>query len=358
MVKTKTETKAKARVELMTSTIMVCAVAMMALLILTSLKIGPVPMSWTSLLSLLTEGQLAFDAKRPEAQIIWSLRLPRVLMALLVGAVLALSGAALQGLLRNPLASPSLIGISSGAALAAATMIVLKQQLLFYFSFEKQIWLVPAGAFAGSLICSLWVVSASKQGGRTDTGLLLLSGVAMTSLCGAGTGLMSFFADDAQLRNFTYWSLGSVAGADWQQLATVLLFSLPALVSLPLMGRTLNALLLGENEAQYLGVPLESRKLWMIVIISMAVGSAVAFTGVIGFVGLIVPHLLRLVLGSDHRRLLPTSCLVGACLLAASDLMARTLISPIELPLGVVTAAVGSPYFIYLLAHYRRSLAL
>lgn len=330
----------------------------LAIVIVLSLKMGAVAVSWPSLLHLLSEGQLASLSERPAFAILWSLRLPRCLMAVLVGAVLGLAGASLQGLLRNPLASPSLIGISSGAALCAAGAIVLQHKLLQVFAIDLGIWLVPFAAFAGSLVCSLWVFALAMNGHRMDTGLMLLAGVAINSLCGAGTGLLTFFADDAQLRNLTYWTLGSVAGSDWQQLGMVLLFSLPALIVLPMMGRTLNALLLGESEAQHLGIPLESRKRLMIVLISLAVGCAVAFSGIIGFVGLIVPHLLRLMLGSDQRRILPASCVLGALLLAASDLIARSIAGPLELPLGVVTAAIGSPYFLWLLRSYKRSIHL
>lgn len=309
-------------------------------LFISSLKGGAVSVSWWDLWQLLTQEY----PSSPEAAIVSQLRLPRTLMAMVVGAVLALSGLVLQGVLRNPLASPSLLGISSGGALGATSMIVASQALPWAHA-----GLVPLAAFLACLVSSFWMLSLARVDRRTDTGLLILGGVAINSLVGAAIGLFSFFADDAQLRSITFWSLGSVAGANWEQVLIVSLFSLPALLVLPWLGPALNALLLGEREAQFLGVPVENLKRTILWLVSLALGAAVAYTGVIGFVGLVVPHLLRLALGSDHRPLLPQSCIYGACLLLASDLLARTLAAPLELPIGVVTGAIGSPYLLYLL---------
>lgn len=320
--------------------------AMLLALILgmTSIKVGAVSIPWSHFSAL----------EDAEVLIIRDLRMPRAALAFVVGAVLSVSGVCLQGLLRNPLASPSLLGITSGAAFFASLMIIIQQALL---SFLNPAWaesLIAAGAFIGCLMTSLWLYALSQKSGHTNTALLLLAGVAITSLAGAGTGFITFLADDAQLRSITFWSMGSVSAATWSQVLWVTLFSLPAFFVLPWMGRALNAMLLGEQEAQHLGFPVEKQKRFILICVSLAVGASVAFTGVIGFVGLVVPHLLRLWLGADHQRLLPTSLIFGGCLLLASDLIARTVTAPLELPLGVVTAAIGSPYFLILLQRSAR----
>jgi iron complex transport system permease protein len=332
--------KASARYALTLTTGIVLALILAA----GSIKMGAVSIPWSHFLEL----------QEAEALIIWDLRLPRAALAFLVGAILSLTGACLQGLLRNPLASPSLLGMTSGAAFFAALMIITQHAFL---SFLNPAWaesLIAVGAFAGCLITSLWLYALSQKSGHTNTALLLLAGVAITSLAGAGTGFITFIADDAQLRSITFWNMGSVGAATWSQVLWVTLFSLPALLILPWMGRALNAMLLGEQEAHFLGFPVEKQKRLILVCVSLAVGSAVAFTGVIGFVGLVVPHLLRLWLGADHQRLLPSSLVFGGCLLLAADLIARTVAAPLELPLGVVTAAIGSPYFLVLLQRSTR----
>jgi iron complex transport system permease protein len=311
---------------------------------MTSIKMGAVSIPWSHFPAL----------EDAEVLIIRDLRMPRAALAFVVGAVLSVSGVCLQGLLRNPLASPSLLGITSGAVFFASLMIIIQQALL---SFLNPAWaesLIAAGAFVGCLVTSLWLYALSQKSGHTNTALLLLAGVAITSLAGAGTGFITFLADDAQLRSITFWNMGSVSAATWSQVLWVTLFSLPAFLVLPWMGRALNAMLLGEQEAQHLGFPVEKQKRFILICVSLAVGASVAFTGVIGFVGLVVPHLLRLWLGADHQRLLPTSLIFGGCLLLASDLIARTVTAPLELPLGVVTAAIGSPYFLILLQRSAR----
>ncbi len=316
---------------------------MLASLLVASLKIGAVSLSWSDLWQLVAAPE-GIAANPTHDSIVFQLRLPRALLALIVGAVLALSGLVLQGLLRNPLASPSLLGISSGGALGATGMI-----LGSHFFPWAHAGLVPAAAFVGCLLASFWMLSLAQVEGRTDTALLILGGVAINSLVGAAIGLFTFFADDAALRSITFWSLGSVAGASWEQVAIVGLCSLPALLFLSFLGNALNALLLGEREAEFLGLSVERLKLTAFWFLSLALGAGVAYSGVIGFVGLVVPHLLRLWLGADHRQLLVASSVYGACLLLAADLIARTIAAPLELPLGVVTGAIGSPYLIYLL---------
>ncbi len=278
-----------------------------------------------------------------------SIRAPRLLMGLLVGAALAVSGAAMQGLFRNPLADPALIGISSGAALAAVAVIVLQTSL---FAIPSQLlgrYLLPVAAIAGGFAVSWLVYRIASSSDRVDIGSLLLAGIAINALAGSATGLLVYVANDDQLRTLTFWSMGSLNGIAWTDLTLAAPFLLLNLLLLPLLADALNALLLGEAEAGHLGFPVERVKTTVIALVVLGVGTAVALTGVIGFVGLVVPHLLRLALGPDHRWLLPGSALLGALLLLCADSLARTLAAPAEVPIGIITGVLGSPFFLWLL---------
>jgi iron complex transport system permease protein len=284
-----------------------------------------------------------------DAAILGVVRAPRVLMAALIGAGLGAAGAAMQGLFRNPLADPGLIGVSAGAALAAVAAIVLGGSLFGAAAGLLGLWLLPVAAFAGGLVATLLMARLGTVGGVTSVSTLLLAGVAVNALAGALTGLLVFMADDRQVRDITFWTLGSLAGARWEQLPVVLLLvGLPSLL-LCLLARPLNALLLGEAEAFHLGVRVEAVKRVAVVLAAVAVAAGVAFTGLIGFVGLVVPHLVRLGFGSDHRLVLPGAAALGAALLVLADLLARSLAAPAELPVGVVTALLGAPFFLWLL---------
>jgi iron complex transport system permease protein len=277
--------------------------------------------------------------------IVLELRLPRVLLAALVGAELAMGGAAIQGLFRNPLADPGLIGVSAGAALGAVGMIVLGPQW-FAIGYADS-WLVAAGAFVCGLLATalVWFIGRRRPGVAT----LLLAGVAINAIAMAGVGWLTYLADERQLRDLTFWTLGSLGGADWQRLAIIAPWVLLPLCLLPVSARALNALLLGEHEAAFLGFRPQRLQLMLITLVALMVSAAVAFTGVIGFVGLVAPHLMRLLLGPDHRVLLPAAALCGAALVVAADTLARTMVAPAELPLGVLTALVGGPFFLWLL---------
>lgn len=326
------------------------------LLLVTALKVGALALTWEEVWG----GLLAIaqgDWQNRNAVIIAELRFPRALMAWLVGGALALGGTSIQGLLRNPLAAPSLIGISTGAAFFAALAIVLPLPWILR-DFVQPIWFMPLAAFVGSLLTSLAVFRLATFQQKADTALMLLAGVAINSLCGAGTGLMTFVANDAELRNITFWSLGSVADSDWQKIGMLVLCIIPALLVCLRMGRSLNAWMLGETEARLMGIPVEKQKWLLLSVTALSVGCAVAFTGVIGFVGLVVPHLLRFTLGSDHTKILPASFVWGGVLLLAADLIARSAVSPLELPIGIVTAGIGAPYFLYLLRDQKRKGAL
>ncbi|MCQ8116413.1 FecCD family ABC transporter permease [Methylomonas rosea] len=281
--------------------------------------------------------------------VLLSIRAPRLLMGLLVGAALAVSGAAMQGLFRNPLADPALIGISSGAALAAVAVIVLQTSL---FAIPSQLlgrYLLPIAAIAGGFAVSWLVYRIASGNDRVDVGSLLLAGIAINALAGSATGLLVYVANDDQLRTLTFWSMGSLNGIAWADMALAAPFLLVNLLLLPLLADAMNALLLGEAEAGHLGFPVERVKTAVIALVALGVGAAVALTGVIGFVGLVVSHLLRLALGPDHRWLLPGSALLGALLLLCADYLARTLAAPAEVPIGIITGVLGSPFFLWLL---------
>jgi len=290
-----------------------------------------------------------------QAAVLLAIRLPRVLLGAFVGAGLAVSGAAMQGLFRNPLADPGLIGVSSGAAVAT---IVLGSTFAHELFQTLGIFTQPMVAFLGSMGATVLVYRLSQVAGRTVVATMLLAGIAVNALLGAGTGLLTFVATDAQLRNITFWGLGSVGGATWRAVLAVVPFILCTLLLLPRLARLLNAMSLGEAEAAHLGFRVERAKRTVIALVALTVGATVALTGIIGFVGLVVPHLLRLLVGPDHRTVLPGSALLGASLLLLADLLARTIVAPAELPIGIVTTVIGAPFFLWLLLQDRRRLAL
>jgi len=321
-----------------------------------SLAFGAAPLPLESIwLGLTGRG----DALPPvEQTVLFSLRLPRALGGVVVGAVLGLCGAGMQGLFRNPLADPGLIGVTGGAALGAVLCVKFAAALLAGVSVILGQLALPACALTGALLATAAMHRASILEGRVVVALMLLAGVGINALSGAGTGLVLFFADDDQLRQFTFWTLGSLAQVSWPKLAAALPFLLPAALLVPLHARALNALLLGESEAGHLGVDLARLKRHLVFATAAGVGAAVSIAGGIGFIGLVVPHLVRQTLGPDHRWLLPASALLGAALLLAADLLARTLAAPAELPVGVVTAALGAPVFFSLLRRGRRDRVL
>jgi iron complex transport system permease protein len=281
-----------------------------------------------------------------DAAIVWTLRVPRTLLAALVGAVLGLAGAVMQGLFRNPLADPGLLGVSAGGALGAVAAIVVGVPLL---PEALRPAAVALAAFAGALVATVLVLRIALVQGRVSVPLMLLGGVAMNALAGAGTGFLIFAADDLQLRDIMFWTMGSVAGAAGPGLVVALVAAAPLLLMLPFLARALNALILGEAEASHLGIRVEAVKWSAVGATALAVGAAVAASGTIGFVGLVAPHLARLVGGSDHRWVLGASALLGALLLVAADALARIAVVPAELPIGLVTALVGGPFFLALL---------
>ncbi len=285
--------------------------------------------------------------------ILWSIRLPRIALAAMVGGLLAVSGAVMQGLFRNPLADPALVGVSGGAALAAATTIVLSDKFLDATLFAIPFEVLPVTALFGALTATALLYRLATREGRTSIAIFLLGGLAIAALTNAAIGLLVFLADDRQLRDITFWMLGSLSGATWPKVAAILPFFLATLLALPLIARGLDLLVLGEAEAFHAGIHVERLKRFSILLIAAAVGAAVSVSGVIGFVGIVVPHLLRLAIGPAHRMLLPASVIFGAALMVSADILSRTLAAPAELPIGIVTAVVGAPFFLMLLLRQR-----
>ncbi|HMP74440.1 MAG TPA: iron ABC transporter permease [Kiritimatiellia bacterium] len=324
--------------------------------VVAGLMVGAVKISFTSVWGILA-GEVGIPTEwsftEREAVILLHLRMPRVLAGLFTGAALALGGVLMQALFRNPLADPGLIGVSSGAAMAAAVFMVLGGALP-WLGVLPTLWALPAVAFGGAVAMTVVVIRIAGRMGETRVEHLLLAGIAMNALAGAVIGLLMVVADDAQLREVAFWSFGSLGRAGWPVTGVLAVTTLPVLVAAVFLHSWLNALLLGEREAAYLGVPVEGLKRGMLVLTCIAVGSAVSFTGLIGFVGLVVPHLVRLIAGPNHRGLVPASALLGGTLLTLADLLARTVVAPVELPIGLVTALLGAPFFLALLMRDKR----
>ncbi|GJF34866.1 ABC transporter permease [Kitasatospora sp. NE20-6] len=284
-------------------------------------------------------------ARVPES-VLWNVRLPRVVLAILVGGSLGCAGALMQGVFGNPLAEPAVIGVSSGGAVGAVACIVLGLDV-----FGR--WTVTTFAFATGLLTVFVVYAMSRSGGRTEVVTLILTGVAVNAFCGALIGLFLFTADTAAISQVTFWQLGSLSQATWGKVLAVLPFAAAGLAVAPLHARRLDLLALGERPARHLGVDVERMRLVLVTVVALLTAAAVAVSGIIGFVGLVVPHLLRMLAGPSHRFLLPAATLGGALVLVAGDLAARTLAAPAELPLGVLTALIGSPFFFWLLRRTR-----
>jgi len=273
---------------------------------------------------------------------IWlHIRLPRVLLAIMVGGALALSGCVMQGLFRNPLADPGLLGISSGAALFVGLAIVFPLALPAILA----LYLPMLAAFIGSLVVTFIIFLLSRQGNNSLARLLLV-GIAINALCGAAVGILSWLSSDTQLRQLSLWGMGSLGQSQWSTLLASASMAIPATVGIWLLARRLNLLQLGDEEAHYLGVDVKRTQRQLLILSALLVAAAVAVSGIIGFVGLVVPHLVRMWLGADHRWLVPGSVLAGALLLLVADTLARTLVVPAEMPVGLITSLIGGPWFL------------
>lgn len=330
---------------------------------LAALAFGPVPISLGEIVRAagirlgLAE---PYPAGSPEAfrvAVLESVRLPRVILGLVCGAVLAAAGAAMQGLFRNPLADPGLLGVSSGAAVAAIATIVLGQRWLGDWLGWLGPFALPLAAFIGAMIVTAVVYRVSRSEGRVVIAVMLLAGVAANALAGALIGYLTFLSDEQQLRLLVFWTLGSVGGANWSTLLPAAIAMLLALAWLLRLARPLDAMALGEDDATHLGIDVARLKRSAALATAIGVGAAVSVTGTIGFIGLVTPHLVRLAAGPSHRQVLLGSALLGASLLLIADLVARFAVAPAELPLGVVTALIGAPFLIWLLGRRRDALA-
>ncbi|CAM3599699.1 Hemin transport system permease protein HmuU [Klebsiella spallanzanii] len=284
---------------------------------------------------------------------IWlNIRLPRVLLAVLVGGALATAGVIMQGLFRNPMADPGLLGVSSGSALMVGVAIIFPISLpAIVMLYEQMIF-----AVAGSLVVCAVIFLINMRQSHSGMMQLLLAGIAINALCGAAIGVLSYVGDEQQLRQLTLWMMGSLGQAQWPTLLVAASFALPAIIATGWLASTLNLLQLGDEEAHYLGINVKRKRQQLLLLSSLLVGAAVSVSGVIGFIGLVVPHLIRMSIGADHRWLLPCSTLAGACLLLVADTLARTLVQPAEMPVGLLTSLIGGPYFLWLILRTRRAL--
>ena len=331
------------------STVRVMFVPFLACLVLlvsvVGLKAGAISMSWSELFKVFfnTQTNTLWDA------VIWHIRLPRLVLCLLVGAGLGACGAAMQAIFRNPLADPGLIGVAGGAALGAVSIIVLGSSMLASFSEVFAIYALPMGAFLGALTVCGFIYRLSSYGGEFTIVSLLLAGIAVNAIVGSLIGLLTLVSNDQQLRDLTFWSMGSLAGNSWEMILPVAVIIIASCVGLLRSSLSLNLYLLGEHQAKHLGLDVIKLKKQVFIFTALCLGAAVSITGVIGFVGFIVPHLVRLLIGPDHRFLMPASMLLGAVLLSFADLLARTLILPAELPIGLLTSAIGGPFFLVML---------
>lgn len=297
------------------------------------------------------------DFTAQQEAVIWVIRLPRVVMSVLIGAVLAICGASIQGLFRNPLADPGIIGISSGAAMAASIAIVFAGSGIIQQSNYAGFSVLYIAAFLGACVTAFLVFRIAKEKTKTNVGLMLLAGIALNAISGAVMGLLTYLSTDAQLRDLTFWTLGSLGGANWKSVLILLITTSITIFFLLRLAKSLNALSLGEKEALHIGTPVEKVKNTIIVITSLAIGVAVAFCGIIGFIGLVVPHILRLSGSYDHRFLIPASAIGGALLLCVADTTSRTLAAPAEIPVGIITSLVGAPVFLFLLIQQKTKIA-
>lgn len=322
----------------------------LALVCVASVAIGPSGASlWDAVLRLL-QGQ---SLERIETVVLWDIRAPRTALGLCVGAALGMSGAIMQGLFRNPLADPGILGVSAGASLGALTAIVLGAVLPFGLAQLFGAALLPVFAFFGAWVSMLILYRVATRAGRTSIATMLLAGIVLAALTGAISGLLIFRADDLQLRELTFWQLGSLSGSSWEKVFV----AGPLMIAACLFGLTLahglNALALGEASAHHMGIRVQRLKSISILTVSAATGAAVAVSGGIGFIGIVVPHMLRLATGPDHEGLLLNSALLGATLLLAADIVARLVVAPAELPIGIITAIIGAPVFLWILLRSR-----
>ncbi|OOE33999.1 FecCD family ABC transporter permease [Salinivibrio kushneri] len=317
----------------------------------TSIAVGQWQLGWLVSLQSLTPWQ---DQLAPHVlAIVQQVRLPRTLLCLFVGALLAVCGALMQGLFRNPLADPGIIGVSGGASLGGALGLLLLSFGSINLAFHLA---VPLFAFFGALLATLFVYRIGTTAMGTSVTVMLLAGIAISALSGAALGMINYVADNQTLRDIALWSMGSLTGASWGQIGLTGVAAVVLTVFAYCRAHQLNALLLGENEAAYLGIDIHRLKRLLIIATAAGMGISVSAAGLIGFIGLVVPHIGRLLAGPDHRMLIPLSAVLGALLLTLADIIARVIVAPAELPVGIITALMGAPFFIWLLIQQRQTM--
>ena len=320
-----------------------------------SIAFGPVSISAGQMFDIilhklgLSLSKAGFSFSSTHESVLWDIRMPRILLGILVGLGLGCAGAILQGLFRNPLVDPGFIGVSSGAAVGAMVTIMFSSIISRYFYNFLIPFMLPILAMIGAFFTTMLIYRMSKVSNKTNIMAMLLSGIAINALSGSIIGLFVSISSDAQLRSFTFWTLGGLDNASWKIVGICSLFILTSFFVIYGIRRQLDIFMLGDAEAHHLGVKVESLKKKIILIASIMVGVSVSFCGMIGFIGLVTPHLIRLFIGPKHKYLIPGSALLGAILLVFSDLISKTVISPAQLPVGVVTSAIGAPFFIWLI---------
>ncbi|AMG08979.1 iron ABC transporter permease [Vibrio parahaemolyticus] len=333
------------------STTLITLSGFLAFIAIASITVGPMNISFTDSLRGLIG---AHSEQAPHIQLVINeIRLPRTILCMFIGAILAICGVVMQGLFRNPLAEPGIIGVSAGAALGGAFAIVVFAEFSQNHPQLMNLAALPLFAFLGGALTTVLVYWLGTNKFGTSVTIMLLAGVAISALSGAAIGFLNFSADDQMLRDLTLWSMGSLAGANWAGIGLASVTLVVLLFWFHKKAMSLNALLLGESEARHLGVPVQKLKRQLILLSAVGVGVTVSICGAIGFIGLVIPHLGRMLAGPDHRTLLPISALLGALLLTCADMIARVLLAPAELPVGIVTALIGAPFFIYLLFQQR-----
>ncbi|MEL6194199.1 MAG: iron ABC transporter permease [Bacteroidota bacterium] len=327
-------------------------ISLLGLSTISALFIGAYDMAFTDIWNAFFN--LFSSVEDVHTYLLFQIRLPRIILGGLIGAGLAVSGAAIQGLFRNPLADPSLIGVTSGSMLFAVFSIVIGGT---WFAAMGP-WFYTASlsicAFTGGVLATYLVYALSSRGGETSVMTMLLAGIAISAFAAAISGLFIHSSNDQQLRDITFWTLGSISGASWQQVIIVGPVVIMGTIILVSFSQALNAILLGEKEATYLGIEVEKIKARVILLAALIVGVCISVSGIIGFVGLIIPHLIRLLRGTDYRYLLISSSLLGAIFMISADTLARTIIAPGELPIGILTAMVGAPFFLWILVRSQR----
>lgn len=327
-------------------------IALLLLCIIWSVYVGAVPVTLTDWQAIFHLGDQPLMGS---SYILWNLRLPRIVLALLVGAALALSGTLTQGLFRNPLADPGLLGVTAGAACFAALTIVFIANLHIPVPPSLKYWILPISAFIGAIvICFMLDFIARWLTARSIIGLLL-TGIAINALAAAVIGLCTYIANDEQLRNLSFWTLGSLSGANWMIDAILFIVILVVLYKVRQLMSAMNALALGESAATHVGIDIQKIRTQVVIMVAILCGLSVAWCGMIGFISLIAPHIVRHIVGSDHRRVIPIAMLMGALLLLAADTIARTIAIPAEVPVGIFTSLLGAPFFMMLLAKFRQS---